>query len=261
MDITYKTFDGLNTVEKSKLRREYFKVEWKDILISIIFIILSSNENVFSLKNEALYVLIWFIIATLFSLCAYVNQSDCMKSRKRMRNYCRKHNIGNGGKGPSFVPEIGGWTKIAMQLLVAIIVYIIAVPIALGIQMNDFKVYMAEYRSLFIGLMCDTYIVTIYAGIQKATIESIYDINKGRNDKNIILKKRKNVLKNTLTILGAIIILALAFYHYFNSEFEGFFDVVARRIVGGIYILYLIYPLLLCIYQIIKHKRGIKGER
>ena len=63
-------FKGLSKNQKKELTKNYFKSEWKNLLISYIFIILSSSKPLFSSKNGALFVLIWFSYSIVY-ICLY----------------------------------------------------------------------------------------------------------------------------------------------------------------------------------------------
>lgn len=61
-------FRGLSKNEKKELKRGYIKNEWMNLLISYVFIILSSSKPFFSSKNGAIFVLVWFSLAILLSV-------------------------------------------------------------------------------------------------------------------------------------------------------------------------------------------------
>ena len=84
-------FEGLSKNQKKELKKDYIKRDWMNLLISYFFIILSSSKPFFSSENGAIYVLIWFTLAILLSVCAYVNQSDYMSSKKKAVRYSKKH--------------------------------------------------------------------------------------------------------------------------------------------------------------------------
>lgn len=240
---------GLSKIQKKELKKDYIKKEWKNLLISYFFIFLSSSKPFFSSKNGAIYVLLWFTLATLLSSYAYVNQSDYMNRKKKAERYHKKHKNAEVEKGANFFPEIGGWTFISMQLLVAILVWFVVIPIALYLQFKNFEIYKDDYMKLLMGILADTYIVAFYNVMLQMLIEFIYDCANGRT----ILKK--NILALKLKYVIPTIILCIAFTHYFNNEFEGLFGDIGRKIVGSIYIIFMLYPLIKCIKQIINNKR------
>ena len=83
-------FKGLSKIQKKELKKLYIKTEWKNILISYIFIILSSSKPFFSSSNGAIFVLIWFTLSVVLSITAYVNQSDYLSSTKKAKKYKKK---------------------------------------------------------------------------------------------------------------------------------------------------------------------------
>lgn len=245
-------FNGLNRRQKNRLKKDYFAREWKNLLLSYLFIVMSSSKTVFSSKNGAIFVFIWFTLVILMSVYAYVSQNDYMYSKKKARRYSKKHKNIQVEKGTYFSPEIGGWNFIGMQVLVAIIVYIVALPISFYLQFKNLEVYKADNMDFFIGILADTYIVALFNVILQIFIEFLYDCTKDKET----LKKTIYVLKlkNVIAYVGAIIILSMAFNHYFNKEFEGLFGEVARRIMGGIYIVFMLFPLIKCIKEITINK-------
>ena len=245
-------FKGLSKSQKKELKKNYIKSEWKQLLISYFFIILSSSKPFFSSKNGAIFVLIWFTLAILLSVYTYVSQSDYMNSKKKAMKYSKKKHA-KVEKGLIFFPEIGGWTFIGMQVLSAILVYMVAVPVSLYLQFKNLEIYKEVYMKLLIGILADTYIVAFFNVILQILIEFIYDCAYDRTTlkKTVFTLK----LKNVICYVGTIIILCIAFTYYFNKEFEGLFGDMARKIVGSIYIIFMLYPLIKCIKQVIDSKK------
>lgn len=238
---------------KKELKKDYIKSEWKNLLISYFFIILSSSQSFFSSKNGAIFVLIWFTLVILLSVCTYVNQSDYMNSKKKAERYSKKHKKAEVEKGVNFFPEIGEWTFILMQFLVAVLVYFVIFPVSLYLQFKNLEIYEEVYMKLLIGIFMDTYIVAFFNIILQMLIEFIYDCASDRTTlkKSIFTLK----LKCVIYYVGAIIILCIAFVYYFNKEFEGLFGDIAGKIVGSIYIIFILYPLIRCIKQVINNKK------
>ena len=79
-------FKGLSKEQKKELKNEYIKREWRNILLSYLFIVLSSSKTFFSIKNGAVWVLIWFTLTILLSVYVYVSQKDCMKKKKKAKD-------------------------------------------------------------------------------------------------------------------------------------------------------------------------------
>lgn len=246
-------FKGLSKKQKRKLIKDYFKGEWKNLLVSYFFIILSSSKPFLSSKNGAILVLIWFTLAILLSLYAYINQSDYMNSKKRAKRYSKKHKNAKVERGVNFFPEIGGWTFIGMQVLTAFLVYLIALPMSFYLQFKNFEIYKEDYMKFFFGILADTYIVAFFNVILQILIEFLYDCaNDKMNLKKTIITLK---LKNIICYVGATVIVFGAFAYYFNKEFEGLFGSMGRKIIGCIYIVYMLYPLIKCIKQLINNKK------
>lgn len=246
-------FKGLSKNQKKELTKNYFKSEWKNLLISYIFIILSSSKPFFSSKNGALFVLIWFTLAILLSIYAYINQSDYMNSKKKAVKYSRKHKNVEVEKGSTFFPEIGGGTFIGMQVLAALVVYIFILPVSLYLQFKNREIYNKVYMKLLIGIFADTYIVAFFNVTLYIFIEFIHNCV---NDRTTLKKTISSLkLKYVIGCVGAIIIFCMAIIYYFTKEFEGLFGDMARKIVGSIYIIFILYPLIKCIKQMINKKK------
>lgn len=241
-------FKELNKNQKKELKKDYIKREWKNLLISYFFIILSSSKPFFSSMNGAIFVLIWFTLAVLLSVYAYVTQSDYMSRKKKAERYSKKHKHAEVEKGSSFFPEIGGWTFIGMQVLAAILVWFAAAPVSLYLQFKNFEIYKEVYMKLLIGILADTYIVAFFNVILQILIEFISDC---ANDRTTLKKTIFTLkLKHIIGYVGAAIILCIAFTYYFNKEFEGLFGDMGPQIAGSIYIIFMLYPLIKCIKQV-----------
>lgn len=245
-------FKGLSKNQKKELKQDYIKSEWKHLLVSYFFIILSSSKPFFSSKNGAIFVLLWFTLAILLSVYAYVDQSDYLNSKKKAMRYSKKHKHAEVEKGSNFFPEIGGWTFIGMQVLAAILVYFVVAPVSLYLQFKNCEIYKEIYMKLLIGIFADTYIVAFFNIILQILIEFIYDC---ANDRTTLKKTIFALnLKYVICYVGTAIILCIAFAYYFNKEYEGLFGDMARKIVGSIYIIFMLYPLIKCIKQVIDIK-------
>lgn len=239
-------FKELNKNQKKELKKDYIKREWKNLLISYFFIILSSSKPFFSSMNGAIFVLIWFTLAVLLSVYAYVTQSDYMSRKKKAERYSKKHKHAEVEKGSSFFPEIGGRNFIGMQVLAAFLVCFVAVPVSLYLQFKNLEIYKEVYVKLLIGIFADTYIVAFFNVILQILIEFIADCVNDRT----ILKETIFTRKHVIGYVGAAIILCIAFTYYFNKEFEGLFGDMGSQIAGSIYITFMLYPLIKCIKQV-----------
>lgn len=248
-------FAGLSKIQKNKLKKDYIKREWKNLFLSYIFIILSSSKPFFSSKNGAIFVLIWFTLSILLSVYAYVEQRDYLKSKKQAGRYSKKHKNIQVENGANFFPQIGGRNFIQMQICVASLFCIVTIPISICLQFKDFEIYKEDYMNLFIGIFADTYIVAFFNIILQSMIDFIYDCAKdGTALKKIVCSLK---LKDIVSYVGATIILIMAFAHYFNREFEGLFGDMSKKIMGSIYIIFMIFPIIKCLIQVSNNKKKV----
>lgn len=233
-------FDGLSKVQKKELKMQYIKKEWKSILISYIFIILSSSKPFFSSNNGAIFVLIWFTLSILLSINTYVNQSDCMMSNKKAKKYKKRHKYEKVEGIFNVSPEIGGWQFIIAQFIVANLFYLITVTIAVYLQYMNLEIYKKKYMELFVGIFADTFVLTFFNGIVKLVMESIHDFI---NDKTMFKKKILKIkAKNVVLFLSVSIIMFFSLHHYVNKEFASLFGEISRKCIGIVYIIFIICP-------------------
>lgn len=116
--------------------------------------------------------------------------------------------------------------------MVAISLYIVALPIFINLQFKDIEIYKKDYMNLIVGIFADTYIVAFFNMIVQLIIDYIYDSEKDR----ITLKKTAFSLK--LKNVVVTIILIMAFTHYFNREFEGLFGDMEKNNGSYLYSFY-----------------------
>lgn len=250
------SFRGLSKTAKKKLIKEYTKNEWRNLSLSYFFIVLSSSKPFFSYKNGAVFVFIWFTLAILATICVYIVQSNYMNKNKKSKKYLKRHKNVKVQIGPNFFPEIGGWTFMAMQFVTAVLVYLIVVPISLYLQFNNFEMYKGVYRDFLKGILIDTYIVSSFNIILQIFIDFLQDcINNKVGLKKIISMQSP---KSVISYGAAVIMLGVAFSYFFSSEFGGLFGDISRRIMGAIYIVFMLWPLFKCIKEIIDNKINSK---
>jgi membrane protein len=250
-------FKGLSKEQKKKLKNEYIKSEWKNLLLSYLFIVLSSSKPFFSIKNGAVWVLIWFTLTILLSVYVYVSPKDYRKRKKKAEKYSKKHKNADVEVGNNFFPEIGGWNFIGMQLMVAIIIYVLVLlPVSLYLQFKDFDIYKEVYMKIFIGIFADTYIVAFFNIILQIFIEFLYERSSNITTIKSTIFTLK--LKGVMFCFGVIIILYKALTYYFYEEFGGLFGDTARKILGSVYIIFMLCPLIKAIKQIINNSKQNK---
>lgn len=93
MECKVYEFAKIDKKEKRCLRKAYYQKQRFDILISYIFILMSSSKVFFSFRNGALWVLVWYTCSLLLSCYTYVNQIEYNVGRKRARHYSKSIRI------------------------------------------------------------------------------------------------------------------------------------------------------------------------
>ena len=175
-----------------------------------------------------------------------------MKSKKKAEKYSKKHKNSDVEVGHNFFSEIGGWNFIGMQFIAAIIVYFIAAPVSLYLQFKNFDIYKEVYMKIFIGIFADTYIVAFFNIIFQIFIEFLYEYSSDRiTIKEAMLKLTPKYL---ISYIIATVVLCCAFIYYFNEEFGGMFGYISKKVVGGLYIIFMLHPLIKPVRQVISRK-------
>lgn len=244
-------FKGYTKQEKFGKVLEYLKQDWLNILLSYIFIFLSSSLPFFSRSNGAIYVLIWYSIVQILSIYAFVNQSDSAFRRKKAVNYERNHKT-VVKKGYYIKPEIGGWNLVGMSVMCSFFLCAVLSIFSLDKQFRDYDQYMSQDIYFYIGLFADTCIVAFFSLAYKLIVEFICDYMLNY----LSFREKLATLKCSDAIWGVTVTsLALAaLIYYFDNEFGGLFEkAIVRRTIGVLYILFMIYP---GIKQIIYQKRN-----
>jgi hypothetical protein len=197
----------MGKTKNSKIRKvgflEYLKKNlkylYKDIVLSGIFIILSSTKPVLSLSNGAWYVLLWYIISlfSLLEVCRYnFNYNIECKAKKKWHT---RHGYKNQTKEEKSKiinykkanVELGGWTFLWIKILVSLLFQIIFIVIAIKHQFNDYNNYMNSEKNFFFGVFMDTFVITICTGYYSLIIDNMR-VAKGFRGKILsIISKRK----------------------------------------------------------------------
>lgn len=244
-------FKGYTKQEKYGKALEYLKQDWVNILLSYIFIFLSSSLPFFDRSNGAIYVLIWYSIVQLLSIYAFVSHSDNEFRRGKAVNFERNHKT-VVNKGYYIKPEIGGWNLVGMSVMCSFFFCTVLSIFSLDKQFRDYDQYMSQDIYFYIGLFADTCIVAFFSLAYKLIVEFICDymLNHSLHKEMRISLKVRDVISGL-----AVTSLALAaMIYYFDNEFGGLFEkAIVRRTIGVLYILFMIYP---GIKQIIYQKRN-----
>lgn len=224
---------------------KYSRKEWKTIILSYLFIILSMlttrNTSFLSPMNSAIWVLIWYTISTIFSIFTFVDQNNSNYKIKKAMHFNKKHKNASVKITPIIEPEIGGWTSGIIQLFFALILYSIFIIIAFKLQTNVFTAYMIYYKDFFLSTFVDTYIVAFLNLLILLIFNTICDCIDAHKANQLKFYAKKNfhlTIKNILAVIACITITFAAFYYFFHSEFGGPF----KRIIGGLYILFMMWP-------------------
>ncbi|MFG6392624.1 MAG: hypothetical protein K1W24_00330 [Lachnospiraceae bacterium] len=243
MECKVYEFAKIDKKEKRNLRKAYYWKQWFDILISYIFILISSSKPFFSFKNGALWVVAWYTFSLLLSCYTYVNQIEYNIGRKRAKHYSKKHPNCTLQKSVEFSPEVGGWTLLGSQFLCVL-------PLTIGLGIFAFvygtffyETYMMEYKDFCIGLALDTYVLVFFLIYFTGFWRELRYIHGVKNKvKAFLVTFPGSKCKNIVIHLAAIIICIFALKHYLINEFSGLFNETERRIIGIVYILYMILP-------------------
>lgn len=231
-------FQGLSKNEINAAINDYFKSEWKNIVVSLIFIVASSKLEVFSVMNGAIYVLIWYVLSTALAIGTYVSQRGYVERRKRAKAYSRKHKKEEVDEGSNFKPEKGGYTAIGMQIVTACVVYTILISIALVLQRN-MSTYISVYKDCIVGIFVDTWIVTFYCAFVQGVSDYVYECSKEGH----IVRQMVKSLKIKYVICFAMFCAATRYY--FTSEFDDrLFGNIGSKIIGAAYIIYMLHPMI-----------------
>ena len=243
MECKIYEFAKINKKEKRSLRKAYYRKQWFDILISYIFIVMSSSQVFFSIKNGALWVLVWYTCSLLLSCYTYVNQIEYNVGRKRAKHYSKKHPNCTLQKSVGFSPEIGGWTLLGSQFLCALPLTIGLGTFALIYGSFFNETYMMEYKDFCIGLALDTYVLVFFLIYFTGFWGELRYIHGVKNKvKAFFVTFPGSKSKNIVVHLVAILICVFALRHYLLKEFSGLFSEVARKVIGIVYILYMVLP-------------------
>lgn len=173
----------------------------------------------------------------------YINQFEYNTGIKKANRFSKKHPQLIVEKGKRFSAEIGGWNFITAQFLCALLVRLPLSIFAIMSQSYSFSNYMDKYKDFCVGIFADTYVLVFFTIYYKGFM---YDLKLSPGWKNKVSKflhtfdgtKGKNLFIHVLSVIIIIIICTLM--HYFFNEFSGLFSLNTRRIIGFIYILYMI---------------------
>ncbi len=243
MECKVYEFAKIDKKEKRCLQKAYYRKQRFDILISYIFILMSSSKVFFSFRNGALWVLAWYTCSLLLSCYAYVNQIEYNVGRKRAKHYSKKHPNCTLQKSVGFDPEIGGWTLLGSQFICALFLAFGLGVFSFVYQSVFYEAYMMEYKDFCVGLALDTYVLVFFLIYFTGFWSEMRYIHGVKNKVEAFLAAFPgSKCKNIVLHLAAGVICLFALKHYLLNEFSGLFNEVARKVIGIVYILYMIIP-------------------
>lgn len=239
----YKTYEFCK--KDKNTRKKHFKIFLKtqgvDFLISYIFIFLSSSKQIFSPTNGAIYVFLWYTLSILISWNMHINQYEYNIGIKKATHFSKKHPNYTVEKSKRFSAEIGGWNFISAQFLCAWLLGLLLSIFALKSQSESFSNYMDKYKDFCVGVYADTYILVFFTIYYKGFMYDLKLISGWKKKISHFLNTFDGTKgKNLLIHILSLIIVTYALIYYFSNEFSGLFNLNNRRIIGLIYILYMI---------------------
>lgn len=226
---------------------ESMKVMYKDIVISIFFIISSSTTPIFSIKNGAVWVLLWYIISffLLVSGCYYnyrYNEEGIRKKKwyrrhgfdetmtEKQKNeikWFKKANI-----------ELGGWTFLLIKVSMALLLEAPMIGVSLVHQLSNHENYMENERMFFVGVLIDTLAITVAGGYYSIIIDAASGIVGIKNKIRAILNVFEgNLIKKLFYHLISLVFLRYAVIYSFNE-----FSWYAPFVLGVLYMVFLAVP-------------------
>lgn len=245
-------FTGLSKRSLKEKFREYINKEWRYIILSYIFIILSSSLPIISWRNGSIYVIVWFTISNILTLLNYLWQCDRVHRRNKASHYKKRHKKIHVDMGVNVKAEIDTWDIIGIQFSVACLFAAVLILLS-SFQFADYKKYIEEYKDLYWGIVTDTYIVVVFSIAFQLFVEHVCNLieNKRKSINFHISIEAKEVLR---FIIGAFFAF-VALIYYFNNEFAGLVgNITVRRVLGGLYILFMTYPGIKQIFHALKQK-------
>jgi len=224
------------------------KVMCKDIVISIFFIISSSSEPIFSIKNGAVWVLLWYIISfLLLILICYFNVMYNEKSKQK-KKWHRRHGYDETitEKQKNEIKwfkkaniELGGWTFVAAKLVTALLFMSIISAISVMRQSFNYENYMENEKNFFTGLFFDTLAITVVGAYYSISVD---EASKTRGMKNKVyaiwnLFKGRLITK-IFFLLTFLAILVLTVIYSFNE-----FTLFSPILLGISYVVFSFIPI------------------
>jgi hypothetical protein len=100
---------------------------------------------------------------------------------------------------------------------------------------------MVKYKDVCIGVFTDTYILVFFGIYYKGIILEAILISTWKKKVGFFSHTFDgSIIRNLFIHIFALAIIVCALIYYFSREFSGLFNPILRRIMGLIYILYMI---------------------
>lgn len=207
--------------------------------MSVLFIVCSTSTPIFSIRNGAVWVLVWYLISFGLMLYSCVSQEEYNKAIKRENHYNKRHNK-NKKRKKKWIIEIGGWNFTGIKILTASILGIIMMIISYMHQLQNYSKYMENEKNFFNGIWIDTYIITFCVGYYNLIVDVLRN-NKGFKCRieGVFSLLGKNIGKRILNIITFVIWIAALCYSF--NEFS-IFGNPEKYIIGFLYIIVLCIP-------------------
>lgn len=228
--------------------KQNIKYLYKDMLISCVFILLSSTTPVLSLSNSAWCVLLWYVMSVGLLLILNWLQTCCNVQnkikRKCLKKYHYRKNLTSKEKErivnyKEEKIEFGGWKFIAMKLFAACVFALIFLPISLGLQFFDFNNYMYEQKNFFVSFFMSTFVTTLFTAYYSIIITEVKEKKGIKNRlKALFIYTNTSLVKR---IFGNLLLYLMLLYAFIYSLFS--FTIFAPLFVGVVYVYTLLIPI------------------
>ena len=222
-------------------------VMYKEIVISIFFIISSSSQPIFSVKNGAVWVLLWYIISLFLLLSGCYFNYRYNEEGMRKKKWHRRHGFDETmtEKQKNEIKwfkkaniELGGWTFLLIKVSMAILLEAIMLGISLMHQFSNYENYMENEKMFFVGVFIDTLVTTVASGYYSIIIDVASGVIGFKNKVRAILNVfEKNLIKNIFYHLISLALLVFVVVYSFNE-----FSWYTPFVLGVLYIIFLAMP-------------------
>lgn len=225
---------------RKKCLKDFFKTQRIEFIVSYFFIFLSTSHHIISPTNGALWVFLWYTLSIFISWYMYISQLEYNDAIKRAEKFAKKHPITKVEKRKKYSVEIGGWNFKSAQLMSALVVVIVLSIFSFVKQNIDYSDYMENYKDFCVGIFADTYVLVFFT-IYRSFIVELEKISGLKNKMTGFFHCFKGgKIKNLLIHTFCIVIIIGVMSYYFSNEFSGIFSNKLRKVLGVIYILYML---------------------